>query len=72
MLAACGDDETTSSSTTAAAGDGAIAEMFGEGDLGIVNYALTLEYLEAAFYDEVASSGLLLGRRPRADQGLRP
>ncbi len=40
--------------------------QFGEGDLGIVNYALTLEYLEAAFYDEVAKSGLFSG----ADQAL--
>ncbi len=36
--------------------------MFGEGDLGIVNYALTLEYLEAAFYDDVANSGLFSGK----------
>ncbi len=38
-----------------------MASQFGEGDLGIVNYALTLEYLEAAFYDEVAKSGLFKG-----------
>ena len=62
VLAACGDDEETTSSTAAESGsEDALAEMFGEGDLGIVNYALTLEYLEAAFYEEVAASGLFSG-----------
>jgi hypothetical protein len=66
-LAACGDDEETTSTmssegaTGAEGGEDVLAEMFGEGDLGIVNYALTLEYLEAAFYDEVAKSGLFKG-----------
>jgi hypothetical protein len=67
LIAACGDDDdggdTTSSSstTTSAGGDADALAQFGEGDLGIVNYALTLEYLEAAFYKEVASSGLFKG-----------
>ena len=74
FLAACGsdDDETTTSSstsestgTTGAAGaagvDPVIEDMFGKGDLGIVNYALTLEYLEAAFYADVVKSGLFKG-----------
>ena len=64
-LAACGDDSdssTTSSSTMGSSeGEDVLTEMFGEGDLGIVNYALTLEYLEAAFYEGVASSGLFKG-----------
>jgi rubrerythrin len=30
---------------------------FGKGDIGILNYALTLEYLERAFYDEATSGG---------------
>ena len=34
---------------------------FGEGDIGILNYALTLEYLETAFYEEVVKSGLFKG-----------
>jgi rubrerythrin len=62
LLAACGDDDDMSStaSTSTAADDG-MASQFGEGDLGIVNYALTLEYLEAAFYADVAKSGLFKG-----------
>ncbi len=62
LVAACGDDddEGTTSTTETTASDDALAQ-FGEGDLGIVNYALTLEYLEAAFYDEVAKSGLFKG-----------
>jgi rubrerythrin len=62
LVAACGDDNSdssTSSSTTNSSSD-ALAQ-FGEGDLGIVNYALTLEYLEADFYDKVAASGLFKG-----------
>jgi hypothetical protein len=68
LLAACGDEEdedTSASSTTTTessmgAGDDPLAD-FGEGDLGIVNYALTLEYLETAFYNDVAKSGLFKG-----------
>jgi hypothetical protein len=60
LLAACGnDDEDTTVASTTSASD-AVAQ-FGEGDLGIVNYALTLEYLEAAFYADVIKSGLFKG-----------
>ena len=34
---------------------------FGKGDIGILNYALTLEYLETAFYADVVKSGLFKG-----------
>src|SRR3954471_4776959 len=69
FLAACGgsgDDSTsTSGSATTAATSGAIppppADTFGKGDLGILNYALTLEYLETAFYQDVVASGLFKG-----------
>jgi hypothetical protein len=66
LVAACGDDddtETTSgmSSDTASSSDAEALAQFGEGDIGIVNYALTLEYLEAAFYRDVAASGLFKG-----------
>jgi rubrerythrin len=64
FLAACGssDDTTSSTSSTAAStGTDDMASQFGEGDLGIVNYALTLEYLETAFYNDAAKSGLFKG-----------
>jgi len=63
VLAACGDDEESGSGTSATttAADEEMASQFGEGDLGIVNYALTLEYLEAGFYDAVVGSGLFKG-----------
>jgi hypothetical protein len=34
---------------------GAPPRSFGKGDIGILNYALTLEYLERAFYDEATA-----------------
>lgn len=63
FLAACGDDSgTTTTSTTSSMGGGASETAeFGKGDVGIVNYALTLEYLEAAFYADVVKSGLFKG-----------
>ena len=62
FLAACGsDDESTSTSTMQSTTNDEMASQFGEGDLGIVNYALTLEYLEADFYAQVVKSGLFKG-----------
>jgi hypothetical protein len=69
LLVACGDDDSTTTSgsdgmskTTPdmGASNGAIAQ-FGKGDVGILNYALTLEYIEDDFYDAVIASGLFKG-----------
>jgi rubrerythrin len=63
FLAACGDDggtTTTSTGGSMGAGKDETAE-FGKGDVGILNYALTLEYLETAFYADVVKSGLFKG-----------
>ncbi len=64
FLAACGDDSGTTTTTTDAMGSGGGASetaQFGKGDIGILNYALTLEYLETAFYADVVKSGLFKG-----------
>jgi len=75
FLAACGDDEEDTSTSAQTSDDtsddmstsdpppegGDPLAMFGEGDIGIANYALTLEYLEADFYDKVVKSGLFKG-----------
>ena len=63
FLAACGSDSgTTTTTSTMGSGSGASETAeFGKGDIGILNYALTLEYLETAFYAEVVKSGLFKG-----------
>ena len=62
FLAACGSDSGTSTTTSTAMGGGSSeTAQFGKGDLGILNYALTLEYLETAFYADVVKSGLFKG-----------
>jgi hypothetical protein len=53
LLAACGgDDEETAADTTAETDDSQAASK----DLDILNYALTLEFLEAGFYQAVLNS----------------
>lgn len=63
FLAACGDDSGTTMSTDSMGSGGGASEtaQFGKGDVGILNYALTLEYLETAFYADVVKSGLFKG-----------
>jgi hypothetical protein len=71
FIAACGSSSSSSSSTSAAASSTAAStgastgssttSTSGSGDLAIVNYALTLEYLEDQFYKKVIASGLFSG-----------
>ncbi len=66
FLAACGGGGSSSSTATTGSeptnnGKESETEQFGKGDIGILNYALTLEYLETAFYEEVGKSGLFKG-----------
>jgi hypothetical protein len=69
FIAACGSSSSSSSQSTGAgagASSGATTTSAnaaaGSGDLAIVNYALTLEYLEAQFYAKVGKSGLFHGK----------
>ncbi len=72
FLVACGGGDDTTGTTMGSTGEQmntadksmggeSETEQFGKGDIGILNYALTLEYLETAFYEEVAKSGLFKG-----------
>ena len=64
FLAACGSDSSsTTGTTTMSSSGGGKSETaeFGKDDVGILNYALTLEYLETAFYADVVKSGLFKG-----------
>jgi rubrerythrin len=67
VLAACGSSSSSSSKSTAAApasttGTTGTTASSTTGDLGILNYALTLEYLETEFYSKVVQAGLFKGK----------
>jgi hypothetical protein len=51
----------TPAGAMAKAGKGAPPAKFGKGDIGILNYALTLEYLESAFYNEATKNKVAKG-----------
>jgi len=60
VLAACGSSTKTASTTASTtAATSASATMT---DIGILNYALTLEYLEREFYKKVIAAGLFSGK----------
>jgi rubrerythrin len=63
VLAACGSSSkksTTAAVTSTGASTG--SSPAGGGDVGIANYALTLEYLETEFYEKVVASRLFSGK----------
>ncbi|MGB9184128.1 MAG: ferritin-like domain-containing protein [Solirubrobacteraceae bacterium] len=72
FIAACGGSSSSSSSaagsssTAGTSSSAAVAATTSSsspsGDLAIVNYALTLEYLESQFYAKVIKSGLFHGK----------
>jgi rubrerythrin len=68
ILAACGSSSkktasvSTPASASATAQTSTAANQFGTGDVGILNYALTLEYLETQFYEKVVAAGLFTGK----------
>jgi Ferritin-like domain len=56
----------TPAGAMAASGKGRPPASFGKGDIGILNYALTLEYLEAAFYNEATKNKVASGAQESA------
>jgi hypothetical protein len=61
VIAACGSSSSNSSSSTAAPAATTSSSSANTGDIGILNYALTLEYLETAFYAKVIEAKLFSG-----------
>ena len=57
FIAACGGDDEKSSSSSSSSSDKKTDSGSAKGDLEIVNYALTLEHLEVAFYQAAIDSG---------------
>jgi rubrerythrin len=68
VLAACGSSKSATTTATGAAaatsstGVSTAAAAPSGGDVGILNYAITLEYLESEFYGKVISAGLFTGK----------
>jgi rubrerythrin len=64
VLAACGSSSSSSKSASTAAAPASTATTASSttGDIGILNYALTLEYLETEFYSKVVAAGFFKGK----------
>jgi rubrerythrin len=61
FVAACGSDDEESPPSGGGSSSGGGGSKGSQGDIDIVNYALTLEFLEADFYRQVLDSGELSG-----------
>jgi Ferritin-like domain len=64
VLAACGSSKSSTTATSASAPASTAttsSSSANTGDIGILNYALTLEYLETAFYAKVIEAKLFSG-----------
>jgi hypothetical protein len=62
VMAACGSSSSSTTPATTAATTASTGSSAGMGDVAIVNYALTLEYLETEFYEKVIQAGLFKGK----------
>src|SRR3954463_1302339 len=65
LISACGSkkkSQTTPGGSNKNTGAGVGTDQYGRGDLGILRFALTLEYLESMFYAAGIQSGRLSGR----------
>jgi hypothetical protein len=62
VIAACGSSKKTTATSTATAATSSTGAAAGGGDVAILNYALTLEYLETAFYQRVVAANLFTGK----------
>jgi hypothetical protein len=62
VLAACGSGKSSSTASTATAASAPSGAGASTTDIAILNYALTLEYLESQFYKKVIAAKLFSGK----------
>ncbi len=62
VLAACGSSSSSTKSAASATAATSTSASSASGDIAILNYALTLEYLESEFYSKVIAANLFTGK----------
>lgn len=62
VLAACGSSSSSSTKSATTATAATTTASSSTGDVSILNYALTLEYLESEFYSKVIAANLFTGK----------